>query len=152
MPVSKNIRKNGKSVSGKVPAKLSRGAQFIKEAREIQSACRNLIANSANVGKLVAAAEANPEITLDHSVMTPLISTLNTDLRKLKEELATIDATVESNFASINSKTDDIEVMTITVDAGNSYQAWQERFLQITAPVLEQITNICTGEENVSND
>jgi hypothetical protein len=146
MPVSNDKRKNGKVVPYQAPPEKSKRDQFIAEANAIKIACLGLITNCANVSGIIKAASACDELKLDEPRVGKLANSLGNDLKTLKGELDSIDSACNSRLSVITAKTDDIDVMNITVQIGTEYQNWQDRFIQITSPVMEEITELCTGE------
>ena len=146
MPESKNRRSNGKQVNGRAPVQPSKRDTFIKEAQGIKQNCLDLIASSANIKELIKAAHENPEVKIDEQVVGTLANTLANDLRALQIELNNIDKDCTAELNSITKKTDDIEVMNITVSVGSRYQQWQDRFVNVTGPTLEQLTELCAGD------
>lgn len=147
MPVSKNTRKNGKVVPYKVPVEPSKRDQFIAEAKNIKAGCLGLIANCANVGQIIQAAKASPDIKLDEPRVGKLAMSLADDLKTLQAELNVIDVDSDKTLSVVTNSTDEIEVMNLTIQIGTAYQNWQERFLQITGPTMEEIVDLCTGEK-----
>lgn len=147
MPVTKNTRKNGKQVKYTPPKKPSQREVFIAEAKQIRVACLGLIANCAQISQIVKAAHANPEVVLDEEKVGALSTTLAKDLSTLKGELDTIDTRSNAAIDAITDKTDDIEVMNITIQVANDYQNWQDRLSQVAGPVMEQITELCLPKE-----
>ena len=145
MPESNNKRKNGKVPVKQVAKKASKRDTFIAEAKDIRAACLGLIGNSAQIKELIIAAKSNPEVKLDEVAVGALANTLARDLNALKIELDNIDKQCMSEIDAIDKKTSDIEVMNITISVGSRYQQWQDRFINLTAPTMEQITELCAG-------
>jgi len=145
MPESSNRRKNGKVVAGRAPVQPSKRDTFIKEANDVKMTCIGLIRSTANVKELIKAAHESPEVTLDEEAVGKLANTLARDLNALQIELNNIDKECTAEINGITKKTDDIDVMNITVNVASRYQQWQDRFVNVTGPTLEQITELCAG-------
>ena len=145
MPESNNKIKNGKKATQGIAPGVSRRDQFLNEAAGIRAACLQLIASSANISVLIKAAKDNPDVQLDEAKVGALANTLANDLKVLKIELDNLVASCDANIREITHTTDELTVMDITVKVGQRYQNWQDRFINLTAPTLEEITELCGG-------
>lgn len=151
MPKSHNKRKNGK-VAPKAQ-KPTRRQQFIDEQAAIYQSCLNLVAATSNgPAELIRNAAVVHGDKLNLDVLRTKSQALAADIRKLQSELMIIKSESDVEIGRINSKTDDLDVMTITVNVGNRYDSWMQRFTQITGPTVADITGLCQLEEIATND
>lgn len=151
MPVSSNKRKNGQVKAA--PPKPSKRDQFIAEQEAIYNSCVQLVATTTNnTAALIRNAAAVHKDKLDLDAIRPKSQALADDVGKLNDELKQIRAESEKEINQLTRKTDELEVMTVTVNVGNRYDNWQQRFLQVTGPLIADITGLCQLEEIATND
>lgn len=146
MPESNNKRKNGKIPTNKVPQGESKRDQFLREANDIRTACLQLIGSaSSGMSSLIKAAHADTTIKLDESKVGALADRLANDLSALKIELDNIVAQSDTEIKTLTHNTDEIQVMNVTVEVAQRYNTWQDRFVNLTGPTMEEITELCGG-------